>query len=510
MIRNSADFATRLICPLVAGDARQMRSDMAQAADRGADAVECRLDFLTAPPDAEQLAALLSSPPLEVIVTCRPAAEGGNFRGAEADRLELLNRAAACGADFIDVETNTPRDRRPNGKIICSHHDFQSVPAALDRIAASMDACEAAVNKIVFTAGGPEDALRALDLLRACKKPTIALAMGEAGVASRVLAKKFGAFGTFAALAAGAESAPGQPTLDVFKTLYRWDSIDPETAVYGVIGSPVAHSMSPAIHNAAFEAAGINAVYVPLRIEPGAENFSRFLDAVLARPWLNWRGLSVTIPHKENALAYLGAENCDEPARKIGAINTITISPDGSFRGDNTDNTAAVNALSAAMGTGPNVLAGRKVALLGAGGVGRAIAAAMARYKADVTIFNRTLSRAKKLAEEFDCHAAPLDAAAKTDAEIVINCTSVGMHPETDATPLSKIPPSAKVVFDTIYNPLDTYLLQQAKRAGCTTVSGLEMFVGQAAAQFEIWTAKPAPRNVMRKIVLDRLKKPHH
>ena len=180
-------------------------------------------------------------------------------------------------------------------------------PDDLTSVARRLEGSPAEVSKIAFVAAGPADALAALELLRVCRKPMTALAMGEAGAASRLLARKFGAFGTFASLHAGAESAPGQFALAEMRELFRWDSLSPTTSVYGVIGCPVAHSLSPAIHNAAFAAAGLDAVYVPLLVQAGEANFRRFLDALTARPWLDWRGLSVTIPHKENALAYVGA-----------------------------------------------------------------------------------------------------------------------------------------------------------------------------------------------------------
>jgi 3-dehydroquinate dehydratase/shikimate dehydrogenase len=262
--------------------------------------------------------------------------------------------------------------------------------------------------------------------------------------------------------------------------------------------------MSPAIHNAALAAAGADGVYLPLRIEPGAENFARFLDAVRERDWLSWRGLSVTIPHKENALAYVGAERCDELARRIGAVNTITFEADGSLRGDNTDYAAAIDALCEAMGIAREHLAGSPVAVLGAGGAARAIVAALAHYGAETTIYNRTVERGRRLAGEFGARAAPLSDAAKLEARIVINCTPIGMHPKIDASPLpgSAIPPGVEVVFDTIYNPVETQLLRDAAAAGCTTVTGVEMFVNQGVAQFERWLAQPAPRDVMREVVV--------
>ena len=496
---------TRLICTLTGTTAQEMGDQLRQAADTGCDTVEFRLDYLSPPPEPGQVAAILDAPGLDVIATCRPLREGGKFDGAEADRLAILQAAADAGATFIDVEADVPSADRPTGAIILSRHDFETCPDDLDDQVAEMDASDAAVNKTAFTASSPAEALRAFDTVRNMKKPTIALAMGYAGLPSRILAGKFGAFGTFAALADGQATAPGQPTVAELRELYRWDDIDAATELFGVIGCPVGHSMSPAIHNAAFAAAGINGAYVPLLIEPGAENFNEFLDAVLARPWLNWRGLSVTIPHKHNALEFVGEENCDPLAVRIGAVNTITISPDGQVRGDNTDYAAAIDALCDKMGIAREDLAGREVAVLGAGGAGRAIVAALTHYNAKTTIYNRTVSRGEALAADFGAEARGLDALATMNAEIVINCTPIGMHPKIDASPLKKIPDSVKAVFDTIYNPVRTKLLTAADDAGCLTVTGLDMFVNQAVAQFERWTQKPAPREVMRQVVMQKL-----
>ncbi|MBN1942318.1 MAG: shikimate dehydrogenase [Phycisphaerae bacterium] len=506
-VMDKTGHPTRLICPLTASSVEEMRAEMIAAVAEGAEMVECRLDYLTPPPDDEQLADLLSNAPCAVLITCRPRREGGRFSGEEHHRLAILAAAAKFPrVEITDVELDVPPEDRPaTGPILLSHHDFQGCPADLDDIGRAMDASEAAVNKIAFTPAGPDGALRALDVIRACKKPTLALAMGEAGVLTRILAKKFGAWGMFASLHAGKESAPGQLSLAEMKHLYRWEAVNDQTRVYGVIGCPIAHSMSPAIHNAAFEATGFNGVYVPLRIEPGPKSFNAFLDAARARPELDLRGLSVTIPHKENALAYVGADHCDALAVRIGAVNTITIDEAGSLRGDNTDYAGAIDALCEAMNIPREGLARRRVAVLGAGGASRAIVAALRHYNAEVTLYNRTLSRAEALAEEFGCSAAALSKADRTEAQIVVNCTALGMHPNVETSPVSRLSPSVRVVFDTVYNPLETRLLAMANSAGCLCVSGLDMFVNQAVAQFERWTNLPAPRDVMRDVVRGRL-----
>ncbi len=482
-----------------------MLADLATAAQAGADTVELRLDYLQTPPTADELRRLVADSPVDVIVTCRPTREGGKFDGSEANRLAVLRQVAEFKPAFIDIESDVPHQDWPDAPIILSRHDFEGVPDDLADIMATQDASPASVNKIAFVAGGPEDAIKALDVVRACNKPTMALAMGEAGVVSRVLAGKVGAFGTFAALSAGSGSASGQPTIDELRNLYRWDSIGPDTSVYGVIGCPVAHSMSPAIHNAAFGKTAMDAIYLPLRIEPGRDNFNRFMDAALSANWLGLCGLSVTLPHKENALAYVGAANCDELAVTIGAVNTVTISPDGTLRGDNTDYAAAIDSLCNAMDITREQLAGKATAVIGAGGVSRAIVAALRHYNADVTIYNRTVSRAEKLADQFGCTFAELDKADDTDAEIIINCTSIGMHPNIDAAPLGRINPPAKAVFDTIYNPVETRLIALATAAGCLCVTGLDMFVNQAVGQFELWTRTGAPRELMRQVISKKL-----
>ena len=498
---------TRIICPLTARTVAEMRAELAAAVKAGADAVELRLDYLDITPTAEDIASLLEGAPVETIVTCRPTAEGGKFTGNETDRLALLAEAVRHGASWIDVEAAVTPQYRPGpaGRVILSRHDFKRCPADLDDIAARLDASEAAVNKIAFAAAGPEDALRAFDVIRKSNKPTLALAMGEAGVISRILAGKFEAFGTFGALDSGKQSAPGQPTVAELVGLYRGNRVTPATSVYGVIGCPIAHSMSPAIHNAAFAAAGMDACYVPLLIQPDEDDFRRFMDAALARPWLDLRGLSVTIPHKEHALRYVGEANCDPLAVQIGAVNTITIAPDGKLAGDNTDYAGALDSLCDGMGITLEELAGRRAAVIGAGGVARAIVAALAHYRCEVTVYNRTPSRAEALAEEFGQHAEPLVSLESLDAEIVVNCTSLGMHPNVSGTPLTLIPPCVKAVFDTVYNPVETTLIRQARELGCVAITGLDMFVNQAVAQFERWTAHAAPRDVMRKVVAEKL-----
>jgi 3-dehydroquinate dehydratase/shikimate dehydrogenase len=334
--------------------------------------------------------------------------------------------------------------------------------------------------------------------------------MGEAGVATRILAKKFGALLTFASLDANSTTAPGQVSIEQMKRLYRWDAINADTKVYGVVASPVKHSMSPAIHNAAFEAVGHDGVYLPFLVEGSYESFKAFMETFLAFEPLHLSGLSVTLPHKENALRYLKEKGATiEPlAEQIGAVNTISISSSSALSGHNSDYAAILDSITAALGITREQLAGRSVGVIGAGGTGRTAVAALAHYGANVTIYNRTIERAQELAREFHVAATPLDQLANSQHSIYLNTTSIGMHPKVDESPVDTCMPrfgSDTLVFDAVYNPPETKLLQQARSAGAKAVSGVEMFVRQAVRQFELWTNKTAPADLMRQVVLSRL-----
>ena len=277
--------------------------------------------------------------------------------------------------------------------------------------------------------------------------------------------------------------------------------------------------MSPAVHNAAFDAVGFDGVYLPLLVEDSYESFKAFMETFLAAEGLDLSGLSITIPHKHNALRYLDERGAKvEPlARTIGAVNTIGVRRDESgaaiLEGRNTDYAAILDSITEKLGIDRHGLAGRRVAVLGAGGAGRAAVAALAHHGATVVVYNRTPERARQLAEEFNGHSGKVVAAGwekicDTCCEVIINTTSVGMHPQVDQSPLGDGPVRLgprNVVFDTVYNPVRTRLLEQAEAAGAATINGVEMFVRQAAAQFEMWTGLAAPTRVMRQAIERRL-----
>ncbi len=530
---------THLTAAITVTTLEQALADGARAAEQGADLVEYRIDSFTDDPAA--VTELVQRSALPCIITCRPTWEGGAYDGDEQTRISVLEHAGlgARKPAYIDVELKAwqtsanlrqkvslvvddpgrPGARRTDTGLILSSHDFETRPSDLLRKVKEMaDAPLCRVVKVAWRARSLRDNLEALELIGQQVKPMIALCMGDAGLASRVLAKKFGALLTFASLDDSSGTAPGQPTLHEIKTLYRWDALDAQTRVFGVIGYPVGHSMSPPVHNAGFDAAGVNAVYLPMPIPPEYEHFKATVSSWLGMPELHFGGASVTIPHKENLLRFVKESGGEvEPlAERIGAANTLQVRGDGSLYACNTDYAAALDAVCDGLSIQREGLKGRRVAVIGAGGAARAVVAGFCEYGAEVTVYNRTIEKAHTLAEQFGASAAPMETLAGSAADVYINCTPIGMHPKVDVSPLeirnqqleirNPLSPGA-VVFDTIYNPIQTKLLRDAAAAGCVTIPGTEMFVRQGAAQFKLWTGKDAPLDVFRRVLEERLAK---
>jgi 3-dehydroquinate dehydratase/shikimate dehydrogenase len=336
--------------------------------------------------------------------------------------------------------------------------------------------------KLVTTAHSPSDCVRLLKLVKNAKIPTIAFCMGEFGILSRILCGKYGAPFTYAAFSAEREIAPGQLTFQQMTDLYRYDSITSNTKVYGVLGDPIGHSLSPVLHNAAMQKIGFDGVYVPIRVT--RDQLPKMLDDF---QWLDVQGYSVTIPHKEAVLAKY--PKCEEIVKQIGAANTLFRTPEG-WGSDNTDFAAALESLDLVLQPGES-LDGKRVLILGAGGAARAIALGVARRGAAVTIASRTTDRAKALSEALSCRYVTWENRGSEYSDILINCTPVGMRPDVNQTPFhSNWMRDEMIVFDTIYAPENTLLLKEAR--------GVEMFVRQAAAQFQRFTGQPAPLEMLK------------
>jgi len=527
---------TKLAAAIMVQSLEQALSAAARAAELGAELIEFRIDNFT--DSSEQLLQLVQESALPCIVTCRPTWEGGEYDGDDQTRISLLEHFCDSPRQpaYIDVELATYQRsanirqkvglavdhagqvRSIDTGLILSSHDFETRPVDLyQRVEGMAEAAAGRVIKMVWQARSLRDNIEAFELIRQQYKPTIALCMGEHGLSSRVLAKKFGALLTFAAIDEGGGTAPGQPTLHQMKTLYRWDAINAQTNVYGVIGHPVSHSMSPAIHNAGFDKIDFNGIYLPMPIAPSYEAFKATVGSWLDYKELHFRGASVTIPHKENLLQFVRESGGEvEPlAEQIGAANTLTVRDDGSLYASNSDYAGALDAVVDGLGITREECKDYRVAVIGAGGAARAIVAGFANYGSTVVIYNRTFEKAQMLAEQFKdapgkVVAARLEKLCDSCCQVIINCTPIGMHPNVDASPVddearTKAWGPGTVVFDTVYNPVWTKLLRDARQAGCVTIPGTEMFVRQAAAQFEGWTSKTAPVDVFRNVLMKRL-----
>ncbi len=517
---------TYLAVPISAKSLNEAEEQIKAASVVGAEILELRTDFLVhlSVDLALQVidAAKRLAPALPIIVTCRDYHQGGALRHPNELRAGILAAAVRAGADFIDVEYDNflsvsfrskitlALTAGANTRLILSAHNFQTKFKNIKKFYWEIvNASNGAIPKLVYSAHHINDCFDILDLLHSRTGDLIAFCMDEPGFTTRIIAKKLGAFLSFASIDEKSATAPGQPAAGQLKDIFRWNTINADTGFYGVIGSPVGHSLSPAVHNACFAEQSLNKVYLPLLVAGGQAEFNSFMDNILSRPWLNFHGLSVTIPHKENALGYVKSKQVtvDPLAEKIGAANTIVING-SKLSAYNTDCSAALDTITAGLGTDRAGLKKMPVAVIGAGGVARAIVAGLADAKAKVIIYNRTVERAKKLTHEFKCDYAGLADLKKLKAKLVINCTSIGMHPNINATPVdSKLLNKDMAVFDTVYNPAETLLLKQAKALGCKTISGLDMFVNQAAEQFKLFTGKAANIDLMRKTLLNNLKK---
>ncbi|KAJ3058344.1 hypothetical protein HK102_010553, partial [Quaeritorhiza haematococci] len=456
-----------------AGSARR-----AAAAKAGADLVELRVDCLRREPDLKRLLKDRFTP---LVFTVRRGVDGGMWRGDEEKRQQILREAIVLGVDYVDLENDIAGKIRRFGKTqrIVSHHNLKKTPEDLGEIVAACHECDPDVVKVAAMPANLADASRILKLGLDASKPTITIAMGDLGKFTRVLNAKYGSPFTYAGFNRERVFAAGMPYLNELKKDYFYDQIDAETEVYGVVGDPIEHSLSPAIHNAAFRHLGLNKVLVPFQVPKG--QLETFFNELA---WVGVKGCSVTIPHKEDLIPLLASK--EGSVERTGSCNTVTIDAEGARVGFNTDYRAAMDSLEDVMGKtdepdAPSPLLDKQVLLLGAGGVARSIAFGLLRRGASVTIVNRHDERATRLAEEVGCRSANWGLRATLLADVIVNCTPVGMHPNVDDTPL---PPSAfqrsgTVVFDTIYHPENTMMLKLARERKCTPLTGVDMFLRQ-------------------------------
>jgi len=487
------------ICAVVAAPKALEMIAQARVALRETPTIELRLDWLQT--DAERSRMLVwvgknRHRGATFLATCRRAEGRGKFGGSVERELYWLMQAREAGCQWCDLEIETLR-RLPDRsvreyavprRVLLSLHDFERTPA-LPRTLSAPSHGEVDAVKMATLARSLKDSLRLLRLAHRSLN-FVAVPMGEMGLPARILALREGSALAYAPVAAA--TAPGQVRLHEMTRLYRAHKITRRTPVYGVIGDPVGHSLSPLLHNTGFAERRIDAVYLPFLVH----KLSDFLNVV---PEFGLRGFSVTIPHKQTIFKHL--KMCDALACDIGAVNTVVVAKDGSLHGSNTDYVGVLRALEKQV-----QLRGSRVLIFGAGGSARAAAFALARGGSHVAICARRGKAAKELARAVGGEVIPRQALRRERFDAIVNATPVGMHPRDGISPLAASELNCRIVMDLIYRPQRTQLLKIAAQKGIATVSGVEMFLAQGFAQWELWTGKRAPESAMRRAVLEALR----
>jgi len=478
---------TRICVPVCEKTIEALESAAIRASE-WADVVELRLDCLADLQGFERVLNRISRP---VILTFRPREQGG-YRELDQQARQSFWKTAPQ-PEWWDIESDlTPETNW--SRIIISHHDFSGVPQDLTQIYERLAATPAAVVKIAVQANDIVDCIPVFQLLDRARREgrdVIAIAMGNAGLATRILGPSRGAFLTYAALAEESATAPGQITAEKIRSVYHVEQIDRDTMICGLVGRPVMHSVSPHMHNAAFRTAGINGVYLPLEVRDVKTFVQRMVHPRTRELDWNLRGLSVTAPHKSAVMELL--DWIEPNAKEIGAVNTIVVDDD-ELRGFNTDAAGFVEPLLNVVDS----LSGSRVAVIGAGGAARAAVWALLKQQESVTLFARDVAKAHGLGQSFDVSYEPLSSASFADYDIVINATPLGSGELIDQLPATAEQlAGARFVYDLVYNPIETRFLQEASKAGCRTVCGLEMLIAQAKNQFELWTGQTPSLNIM-------------
>jgi 3-dehydroquinate dehydratase/shikimate dehydrogenase len=501
---------TRICVPVCEKRASELAQRIAAAAGV-ADLIELRLDCL---PSVELNMALRHLDEWQrtslrpFIMTLRPAEQGG------AREIDILNRLAFWVENFLyndqyegfaDIECDLLVMIRQSEdehwkkldwtRVICSHHDFTGMPGSLEKIYERMVATPARVLKLAVRAHDITDCLTVFRLLERARREgreMIAIAMGQHGIATRILGPSRGSFLTYAPLDDAPATVPGQMSATALNDLYRIRRINEETEIMGLMGSPVAHSVSPQIHNAAFAARRLNAVYIPFDVRDAVDFIRRMVHPRSRELDWNLRGLSVTAPFKSVVMELL--DHLEPPAREIGAINTIVV-VDGKLVGYNTD----AEGFLAPLKKREYALSGARCALVGAGGAARSALWALRKEGASVTMFARNVDASRPLAGKFGAGCESLENARFGDYDLVINATPLGTrgHLENETPARAARLRGARCAYDLVYNPPETPFISEAREAGCEIIGGLEMLVAQAAEQFKLWTGEDAPLDVM-------------
>ena len=490
-------FGKDRVCAVVAAaTAREMRRQVRQGL-RKTRALELRLDYLRNAKERETFLSWLHRvrPRAVLIATCRREEGGGLYQGSWKDQIGILAQAAHSGCDWCDIEIETAKRMAPGelvrelspAKAMVSHHDFGRTPRNLAGIVQRLERAGGHAVKLAAQCHSLRDSVRICEVTRT-RRDVVAIPMGDFGLAGRVLSLRMGSALAYAAVEQA--TAPGQLSLDSMVDLYRAARITRRTRVYGVIGDPIGHSLSPLLHNTAFRARKFDAVFVPFHVR----NLRDFFGAMKG---FGIAGLSVTIPHKETILRSL--DDCDPLAARIGAVNTVVVRGGGRLYGYNTDYVGVLRSLEQRLR-----LEGSRVLLFGAGGAARAAAFALTQAGSVVCISARRPERARALARAVGGHVVARADLAREFFDAIVNSTPIGMHPH-GGSPLDSAELNCRIVMDMVYRPRETELLQMARRKGIEIISGVEMFLAQGFAQYEIWTGERAPESAMRRAVVSAL-----
>jgi 3-dehydroquinate dehydratase/shikimate dehydrogenase len=471
-----------------------------QEYDAGERFFEFRLDYLADPEQgvASMRKFLARHSDCTILATCRRHQNHGRYNGSVEEQVRILDSAIKAGARAVDIEIESAENcagrleaLRSRAYLLLSYHNYGGTPP-LDSVLRRMLRIEADGYKVVTTARKPSDNYRLLALGRAFSKtPTVLLAMGETGFPTRVLSTAFGGLYTYAAPTTSGGTAAGQVCAHQLRHLYRVEKFTRDARIYGVIADPVRHSISPAVHNRAFQARRADAVYLPFLVKP-----AQLKDFLVLADKMPLAGFSVTIPHKQRILRYLDV--VDPLARRIGAVNTVWRKA-GKWRGTNTDAAGVTAPLQRHMRLGK-----ASVLVAGNGGAARGAAFAVGALGARLAITGRNLDRVRALAKACDAEPLSREQAEARMFDVLIHATPLGMFPRVDQCFFEKRVPG-KLVLDMVYNPLETILARKAKDQGATVIAGLEMFLEQAAGQYEIWTGDNAPRAVMERAAVEAL-----
>jgi len=487
------------ICAVAAAPTAVEMRKQVRAALKRTRTVEVRLDWLRTDRERSRFIRFLKlSQPRNAtfIATCRRREGGGRFAGDIQRELYWLIEAREAGCQWCDLEVETLRALPDQSireypvppRVLLSVHDFARTPALPRNVNPPVHGGIDAV-KIAAQARTLNDSVRLLHLARRSRN-FVAVPMGDVGLPARILALREGSALAYAPVAEA--TAPGQVSLEELSHLYRAHLLTRRTRIYGVIGDPIGHSLSPLLHNTGFAARHVDAVYLPFLVR----QLGDFLSAI---PEFGVRGFSVTLPHKRAILKHL--KECEPLAAEIGAVNTVVVRSNGSLYGCNTDYVGVLCALQKKL-----AIKGSRVLIFGAGGSARAAAFALARAGAVVGICARREKAARELARTVGGDVVPRRALRTEFFDAILNATPVGMYPHDGISPLASNELRCRIVMDLIYRPQRTQLLKIAAQKGITAVSGVEMFLAQGIAQWEIWLEKRAPEAAMRRAVLGALR----